>query len=973
MGQITQIRIDSVLHDSAAPRLVGRHAERTALNEVLARARAGRGGAAVIGGDAGVGKSRLCREIKTAAVAAHMRVIEGRCSPAEATIPFGPFIDALRFRLAKGEGAAAADVLQPILAHVAPLFQDLANPDELVGRAADPTATPFDRIWGVLRRLTSLGPVLFIVEDLHWSDPTSRDLIHYIVRRIESLPMVMLLTYRTDEVPAGHPLHRMATALARDSAVIRLHLEPLNHAEVAELLNEHLHTPPAPDLVAAVAQRTEGNPLFIEELLGVLARAFPERSPHYTAADLAEVHPPVTIADMVQERLAPLSGDAREALLVAAVMGRTFSFDLLRDVLEWAEERLLAAVEELVAHRFLAEIGDPGEEFSFRHSLVQEVMYASVIARRRRVWHRRVAAVLEHKRTAGALPHARLAHHYQLGGDSARARSHLLLSGDEAARLCAWPDAEARYEQALSMAEQEEDRPTQAVILDRLAEVAWWQNRVSAVEQYAREALAISRSLGERARAAALLRRLANLDAHQRGDYVRATTRMLEALALVEDDAGEAAVILNDLGRVQLARGHATDAAASFERALTCTAARADCAEEALALVNLGRIAIAGGQVAIGVQRLELARALVDEEDMPIERAAEVFHAGIRVLDGAREHAQAQEWVDAGVRFAARHRLRGDEAIYKAYGASIRRRAGDWETALPQCTASVTELRKVERAELREALRILGDLCRVSGDLSAAHTAYDEAMSLGEGDARIGQALVLMAEHRWDAAAAILESALADASEHNALFAMRVLPILIEVHANRADADKARAALDQLESLTAASDYRAGAAATSYGRALVYAATRDPESAAAAARAAWHAWRELELPYEAARAALLLARLTNDRHVAEDAARTFEALHARLDLAQALSLLRQLGVRPRARRAAPQLPAPLDRLTSREAEVLVELAQGRTNKQIAKVLAMSPKTVGNHVANIFAKLGCATRTEAAHLSRPLLR
>ncbi|HEY0306160.1 MAG TPA: AAA family ATPase, partial [Longimicrobiales bacterium] len=431
-----------MLHDPAAPRLIGRNAELTALNEVLARARAGRGGAAVIGGDAGVGKSRLCREIKTAAVAAHMRAIEGRCSPAEATIPFAPFIDALRFRLAKGEGAAAADVLQPILAHVAPLFQDLASPDELVGRAADPTATPFDRIWGVLRRLTSLGPVLFTVEDLHWSDPTSRDLIHYIVRRIASLPMVLLLTYRTDEVPAGHPLHRMATALARDSAVIRLHLQPLNHTEVAELLNEHLQTPPAPDFVAAGAQRTEGNPLFIEELLGVLVRAFPERAPHYTAADLAEVHPPVTIADMVQERLAPLSGDAREALLVAAVVGRTFSFDLLRDVLEWAEERLLTAVEELVALRFLAEIGDPGEEFSFRHSLVQEVMYASVIARRRRVWHRRVAAVLEQKRTAGALPHARLAHHYQLGGDSARARTHLLLSGDEAARLCAWPDAE---------------------------------------------------------------------------------------------------------------------------------------------------------------------------------------------------------------------------------------------------------------------------------------------------------------------------------------------------------------------------------------------------------------------------------------------------------------------------------------------------------------------------------------------------
>jgi DNA-binding CsgD family transcriptional regulator/tetratricopeptide (TPR) repeat protein len=874
--------------------------------------------------------------------------------------------------LAKGEGATAANVLEPILAHVAPLFHDLANPDELAGRSADPTATPFDRIFGVLRRLTSLGPVLFIVEDLHWSDPTSRDLIHYVVRRIAALPMVLLLTYRTDEVPAGHPLHRMATSLARDSTVLRLQLERLNDAEVAELLTEHLRTAPAHDFAAAVAQRTEGNPLFIEELLRVLTRAFPERAPHYSAADLADVHLPVTVTDMVQERLVPLTNDAREALLVAAVMGRSFSFDLLRAVLEWPEERLLTAVEELVAHRFLTELGDPDEEFAFRHSLVQEVMYASVIARRRRVWHRRVAAVLEQKRIAGALPHARLAHHYQLGGDSTRARTHLMLSGDEAARLCAWQDAEAKYEQALSMAEQEEDPPTQATILERLAEVAWWQNRVSMVEQYAREALAISRNLGERGRAATLLRRLANLDAHQRGDFAKATARLLDALTLVDDDASEAAVILNDLGRVQFARGHWLDATESFERALASTTERADCAEEALALVNLGRIAIAEGEVATGVQRLELARALLHEEEMPIERAAEVFHAGIRVLDAAREHARAQEWVNAGVGFAAANKLRGDDAIYKAYGASIRRRAGDWEAALPQCTTSVAELRRAGRAELREALRIQGDLYRVSGDLKAAHAAYDEAVSLGEGDARIGKALLLMADHRWEAAAHILDGALAAAAEYNKLFGMRILPILIEVRANMGDVDGARAALRGLESLTEESDYRAGAAATSYSRALVYAASRDVEGAAAAARLAWHGWRELELPYEAARAALLLARLTNDQQVARDAAQTFEALHARLDLAQAESLLRQFGIRAPARRAPPQLPPPLNRLTGREAEVLTELARGRTNKQIAKVLAMSPKTVGNHVSAIFSKLGCTTRTEAAQLSAPLL-
>lgn len=957
---------------AAAPRFVGRTAELQALTRLLTKACGGHGGVAVVAGDAGVGKSRFCREIKTAAAAAQMRVIEGRCSPSESTIPFAPFIDALRFRLAKGEGAAAAEVLEPILGHVAPLFQDLARPEH-AGRPADPTATPFDRILGVLHRLTSHGAVLFIVEDMHWADATSRDLIHFLARRISALPLVLLLTYRTDEIPAGQPLHRMVAAVTREPEVVRLQLERLSDAEVADLLTQLLAAPPSPEFATAVADRTEGNPLFVEELVRVLFEALPASAPDYTAAHLAQVHPPVTVQDMVQDRLAPLSDDAREALLVAAVVGRTFSFDLLRTVLEWPEERLLTAVERLVAHRFLTELGGAGEEFAFRHSLVQEVMYTSAIGRRRRVWHRRVATVLEQHHVLATLPHATLAHHYYLGGDSAKARAHLLLSGDEAARLCAWQDAEAKYEQALSMAEQQQADPvTQAMILERLAEVAWWQNRVEALEQYAREALAICRAIGDRARAATLLRRLANLDAHQRGDLTKATARLNEALTLAEGTA-EPAVVLNDLARVQLAQRRWPEAAASFERALALALDRGDCAEEAFALVNLGRIAIAGGAVATGVQRLELARALLAEDEMPIERAAEIYHAGIRVLDAAREHARAQQWVDAGLQFAGARKLPGDYAIYRAYGASIQRRAGDWGSALQQSTAAVAELRNMGRAELREALRIHADLHRVRGDLNAARIAYEEAIALGDVDAEIGKALLLMADHRWERAIKVLNEQLAAAHPQNRLFRMRVLPILIEAHAHMGNGDAAEAALHELEALTGQSDYRAGAAATAYGRALVHAARREAGPAEVAARVAVTAWRQLDLPYEAGRASLLLARLTNDEHCARDAARTFAALQARLDLAQTESLLRQLGVRARARRAAPMLPAPLDRLTAREAEVLAELARGRTNKQIAKVLAMSPKTVGNHVASIFAKLGCTTRTEAARLSGPLLQ
>jgi DNA-binding NarL/FixJ family response regulator len=224
----------------------------------------------------------------------------------------------------------------------------------------------------------------------------------------------------------------------------------------------------------------------------------------------------------------------------------------------------------------------------------------------------------------------------------------------------------------------------------------------------------------------------------------------------------------------------------------------------------------------------------------------------------------------------------------------------------------------------------------------------------------------------------MLADELARANPDNRLFAMRVLPILIEMQISAGDLGAADRSLGELEKLTDSSDYRAGKAAVAQARALIYAARGDTSAAETALRDAHAEWQTLGLPYEAARAALLLSRVLADAQAkpeavefASEAVQTFSELHAKLDLAQAESVLRQIGVRSRVRRSAPKLPPPLNELTAREAEVLTELTRGRTNKQIAKTLSMSPKTVGNHVSSILTKLGCATRTEAAQLCASL--
>ena len=929
--------------------MVGRAGELAALEALLGEAMAGRGATALVGGDAGIGKTRLCRELKQAAQRAQFRVIEGRSSSAESQIPFGPFRDALHY---------------PLLTATTEEQLELAS-------------SGFDRLFNMLQRLANLGPTLFVLEDIHWADSTSLDLLHYIARRIETLPLVVVATYRTDEVEPAHAVQRFAAALTRERIVLRVQLEPLRPPEIEQMLAALMGAPPAADFVAAVADRTQGNPLFIEELITALAQAHPDRWPAIGADDLRAFPAPRTLHEMVWERLGPLLDDQLyEVVTVAAVIGRELHFDLLAAALGWPEDRLLRAIERLVELRVLDDSSDrPGEVLWFRHSLVQEVIYASAIGRRRRMWHRRVAAVIEQLAKPGHIPHTLLVYHYKEGGEPEKARVHMLLAGDEAVRLCAWKDAEAMYEAALEEVEQAGGQANaEADILERMADVAWWQNRLSALEQYLGEALTLRRSLGDSARAAMLLRRLANLHAYQRGEVERAASTLREGLQYVHSGSAEHVYLLNDLGRVLVMQGDYDSAATLFEESLASSSRLGDCAEEALSLVMLGSLAVHSAQVTTGIARLELARALLEEEPLPPERAAEVLRAGVRALEAAHEHEHAAHWVDAGLAYAHQHGALADAAIFRAYQAAVLLCTGNWSAALQLAQDAVPELRNTGRAELREALRILGDVQRMRGELTAARAAYDEAMSLGDSSAAVGRALLFAAEQRWNDAVTEIEAAQARQTAADRLLTLHVLMILIEAHVGAGALDAARSYLATFERTLEGANFRAGRVFLLEAQALT---AQDADNAAAFLESALAGWRELALPYEAARVQTRLAELliqTDARRdegleLAADALRIFERLGAGLDISRANKVLRQAGVRVnRPRKPTAELPEPLGRLTQRELEVLAELARGRTNKQIAKTLSMSPKTVGNHVSAILAKLGCATRTEASRFA-----
>lgn len=950
------------------PVLVGRAAEIEVLIELLDAARQGRGATVLLGGDAGIGKTRLCRELRRDATARGFRVIEGRCSSAEASVPYAPFLDALRFRLSRGEGAVAARMMGPLLERVAPLLPKAPPALERRG-AGTPVGRPLEAIYRVVHRLSTLDPVLLILEDVQWADPTSCDLLHFLSRRISGDRMLVVATYRTDELPGRHPVRRLVATLARERVGTEILLRPLDVDEVGAQVAAIVGAPPGRDVAQAMWERTDGNPLFVEELLRSLADAGSLGPGDLAAAELRDVALPTTISETILACVEALGARAFEVLSVAAVIGRRTSFDLLTAVTGMAEEELLRVVEQLVSHQLLVEEGAPGQEaYAFRHLLTQEVLYGSIIARRRRLWHRRVAQALESGPPA-ELPrqYDALAYHSRLGGDAGRARKYELLAGDQAAELCAWRDAEAHYERVLeSLESARDDAALEARVLEKLSEVTKWQSRTEDALRYAEEAVAVRRGLGDRRGAAVLQRRVGTLYAAHRREWDRARACYGEAIALLAGTppSAERAGAATDLGRLYLARGDLHEAGRWLGEGLDLARRAADRSEEALALAGSGELAVRRGAVADGIAQLEGARALVSAGGVALERASCVHRAGVRALETAREHERALAWVAGAIAYAERHGVVGDGAVYRAYGAAVARRLGRFTSALPEAHAAVEELRSAHRPELGEALRILADLHRVRGDFETAATIYREARQLGEVDAEIGLALVALAEGRAPEAAQIMAAAVEHRHPEERLFALRVLPFLVEAYVRAGQCALADAVVPRLEAAVAASDYRAGRAALAYATGLVRRNTAALEEAAAR-------WEALEQPLEAAWARLELAavHLPGDRRSAAQLARgvlsVCERLGARRDAERARRLLRAAGVRPRPTGAPPAVdPRSKNALTPREREVLGQLVRGITNREIARSLGIAEKTVGIHVSHIFEKLGCSTRTQA---------
>ncbi len=432
--------------------LVGRAREQALLREELAEAMAGRGRLVLLGGEAGIGKTSLARDLARDAELNGVRVISGHCYDLTNTPPFGPWFELVRQRRADAAwpqppGAFRGGLSVRVLDQAA-LFSET-------------------RRW--IADFSSKQPLYLLLEDLHWSDPASIDLLRNVAPYLGELPVLLVATYRDDELTRHHPLFQHLPGLIRDADASRIEPRALNSDALLELVRSRYRLSVSDEarLVSYLELHADGNPFFAVELMRAieekgLVRTGSDRS---TLGELARLVVPALLRQVIDTRVSRLGEEIRAPLEIAAIIGQEVSFKLWSEMSDRDEESLMGIAERLCeAH--VIEHDRNGTHVHFVHALTRETIYAGISPPRRRGLHRRIGETLA--ADPGADPDV-VAVHLDEAGDSDAWRWYVR-AGDRAQRVYAWVTAATRLKAAASLLEGVEgEERTYSMLVFRLS------------------------------------------------------------------------------------------------------------------------------------------------------------------------------------------------------------------------------------------------------------------------------------------------------------------------------------------------------------------------------------------------------------------------------------------------------------------------------------------------------------------------
>jgi DNA-binding CsgD family transcriptional regulator len=991
-----------------APPIIGRLAERVLLEEQLTATRAGRGQVVIVGGEAGIGKTTMARNLAAYARNTGCQVLLGQSYDLMATPPYGPWLDLVERYQHQGSETGPVPV---------PAVFDGGNIDGISSQSE-----VFGQVREFLQALSADAPILLVLEDAHWADPASLELLRYIASRIGSIPLLVLVTYRIDELTRRNPFFNLLPTLIRESDGFRLDLKPWTRQDLWDFLAARYDLPgqDTDRLVGYLDVHAEGNPFFVTELLRALEgesdAGLARHDGGWRLAQIDRLVLPALVRQVIEARVARMGDITRDALAVAAVIGQVVPLDLWSHVAGIDESTILDIVDHAMESHLVAAAPD-GTHVHFVHALTREALYQGIAPPRRRLIHRAVATALQ---DSGLADPDAVAYHLRQAGDPA-APDWLIRAGERAQRAYAWLSARDRFMDAAGLLV---DAPDQALTRARLL------YRCGRLQRYSHAALGIENlELAERL-------------AEQAGDKVLMADAIYSQ-SLLRCFADEWAV-----GVPQMA------SAIDVLEALSPEEGRASWSTvnwmaDALPLIELPTLSdidpAAETLIAAGINHrrgglpwfMAVAGHLGAARDMAtafLGHAAGI-EAGPLVLSstahssfglGIAQSALGHPVEARGAMSQAREiyeRLDHHAVIAFTYLTELN------DVVIPWFTTDLVERRRVA-AEAEQALERAGGALPSGLPARRAHLplmylegAWNEAGTLASDDIEHGtyvlrrqvtRVLAPIACHRGqcDEAWRHIRSLLTEGSQTAPgtavlLDALLLQELAIELCIDEGDLDNAWSWLEAHERWLEWSGARLGRADHELARARLLLATGEVPAAESAARLAIDLAADPYQPIATLRGRRLLGELMLDQGKLEDAGNELSisadiaaacnapyerALsefglararwHASPDAALALargarSVCADLGAEPVLRRIDAFLqddgPAVADAslpagLTHRELDVLRLVAEGLTDAEIGTLLFISPRTVSQHLRSTYGKLGVHSRAAATRFA-----
>jgi len=992
---------------ASSPVLVGRDEQMAALDAALSSVRQGGPAAVLLGGEAGVGKSRLVGDF---AAGAGARILVGGCLQLGTDgLPFAPFTAVLRHLVHEmGADAVAAMLPGRTTRGLARLLPELGEPEAEsgTGPVAAPITVPltapitggdpgeararlFEEVLSALEHLARHSPVVLVIEDAHWADRSSRDLLTFLIGNQRAIRgLLIIVTFRSDELHRTHPLRPMLAALDRIDWVERVELPRLTRDDTAELGLRILGRELAADLADALYRRTEGNPLFVETLLccdgdGELSRELPE-----------------SLRDLLLDGVRRLPADTQEVLRMASAGGQAIGHWLLAAVTGLDDDALSAALRPAVTGNVLRLTADG---YAFRHELIREAVHDDLLPGEHGRLHGRFAEAIDAAPTL--VPPGRaaieVAHHWFSAHDSVWALIGAWRAAAQAGRAVAPAERLSLLSRVLELWDQVTDAADR-IGADHARVLAESVGAALDAGEYERGVALADAALRELDPATEPVRVAQLLDDRGHCSLNLGRKEYLDdvgaALALVPADAPAVRIpILLNAARCMPVGSTEYSYA---EEALALARQTGDLASEANALLTLAMFRAGAGHASAAdsepIGLIAQARAMAERagaHDLLVKAAVNESH----LLEGAGEHELAAA--------AARRGMAGGDERYLARAWSdllvinqveSLSALGRWDEAIGVADAArYRMLSPLHRCELRV---LSGRIALARGEVQAAAEAATTAAGLLRGapykDERhlpLGVLEILVAATTGAAATIQTAARVIDAYDLSGSGPRYVWPTLVAA----AGACLAGAGDGSGEAAVLAGRLRTIAeklevfGPVQHASRLTFAAALGPVLGSAFGPAldaglgggsddggsAWDevaaAWGALGEPYPRAQALLRAAEAVLSGGDRDGAAGR---------LRQALDLATRLGATPLAEQVAlAARRAGLDRgnargfgLTGRELEVLRLVAVGRSNRDIAAELFISPKTASVHVSNILGKLGVASRGEAAAKARTIL-